>query len=84
MSSYIIPEDKANHCIYGAVAFLVMLAVFTQFKVAGSDIAAAISVLAGAVVWELYRKYRYDYKPDIFDVLWSMAGPCACLVARVL
>lgn len=78
----LIPEDKANHCIYGAVAFLVMLALFTQLGATMPDVAAALLVLAGAIVWELYRKFRLDYKIDLLDVAWSMAGPGLCLVAR--
>lgn len=84
MSSVLIPEDKANHCIYGAVSFLVTFVLLIQLGITAPDIAAALLVLIGAFVWEIYRKYRYDYNIDVFDVLWSMAGPGICLVARAL
>jgi hypothetical protein len=84
MNNILIPEDKANHCIYGAVAFLVMLFLFKYFGVVAPAISAALAVLVAAVGWELFRKYRYDYRIDPFDILASIAGPGLCLVARVL
>ena len=50
MNSIYLPQDKANHCIYGAVIALAVLLLATQFPALSlrpRDLALAAAVLAG-------------------------------------
>jgi hypothetical protein len=71
----IIPHDKANHFIYGLVAFAV------AFPVVGEYIALVfVAILGGAK--EVYDyQHRDVHTPSTADAIWTIAGGVlGCLI----
>lgn len=70
----IIPQDKANHFIYGSVIFLIGNFVYLSSQ------HGLLLTLFFALGKEMYDSL--DHKPDWKDVLWTMLGAVvACLSA---
>lgn len=69
----LIPQDKANHFIYGAV-------IFTLGNAWLGTENGILLALFFAIGKEMYD--ALDHKPDWKDVLWTMIGAgVACLAA---
>lgn len=65
----IIPQDKANHFIYGSVIFSIV------FLLNGSTLSAFVSVLVIAFMKELYDALHIETNtPDLMDVLFTILG----------
>lgn len=70
----VIPQDKANHFVYGAVIFTVAYVLFTIAGLPALPIAAG-AVVGFAVGKEVYDKmHKENHTPDIKDALATMAG----------
>lgn len=69
----VIPGDKANHFVYGAVIFLIGNYTLTSLN-------GMLLALFFALGKEMYD--ALDSKPDWKDVVWTMIGAgVACLSA---
>lgn len=74
IDAIVIPRDKANHFIYGALLFTIF-----NFIYLGSQ-AALLVALFFACGKEMYDSL--SGKPDIKDIVWTMLGAgVACLAA---
>lgn len=68
MNLPMIPQDKANHMIYGLVIFTVPAVLFTALVGLGVCVIAAFSK-------ELYDlQHKDSHTPDIYDAIWTIAG----------
>lgn len=67
--SPIIPEDKANHFIYGSVITALSMIVFNHV--------VSFGICFGmAAAKELFDKYDHkpNSNPDFYDFLWTLLG----------
>ena len=62
-----LPQDKANHFVYGVVMFTLLLLIKSP------EIALAIVVVIG-VAKEVYDKYSGTGTPDVLDAVATMCG----------
>lgn len=70
----LIPQDKANHIVYGAVIFAAAYALFTFAGLPALPIAAGMVVIA-AVAKEMWdRAHKETHTPDPLDALATIAG----------
>ena len=70
----VIPGDKANHFIYGALLFTIFNFVYLSSQ------SGLLVALFFAIGKEMYD--ALDSKPDWKDVVWTMVGAgIACLAA---
>lgn len=76
----VVPQDKANHFLYGAVIFSAV------YVVAFFAALPALPIAAGAVVGigvgkEIYdRRNKETHTPDIKDALATVAGGVVCAI----
>ena len=79
-----LPADKANHAIYGALIFLLALAILRRPDVAyGLVVAAAVG--KEALDWlSNQRSERPTHGVEWFDALATCAGGAVPLLARML
>lgn len=63
----LIPQDKANHAIYGALIFFVL-----QFFVA--PVIALVVVVTVAFIKEVYDRVSGTGTSDVLDFLVTIAG----------
>lgn len=70
----VIPQDKANHIVYGSVIFAAAYALFTFAGLPALPIAAGAVVLAavGKEVWD--RIHCDKHTPDLMDAVATMVG----------
>lgn len=68
MNLPLIPQDKANHFIYGLVIFMVVAILLTPVIGLGACTVAAF----GKEVYDLQHKDRHT--PDIYDAIWTIIG----------
>lgn len=70
----IIPQDKANHIVYGSVIFTAAYVIFGFAGLPALPIAAG-AVVVLAVAKEIYdRAHRATHTPDPMDALATIAG----------
>lgn len=79
----VIPQDKANHAVYGAVIFNIALP-FTSALLALAAV-AALAVAKEAVDWLRNRRARQAGLPaphgvEPLDALATLAGGAACFL----
>ena len=70
-----IPHDKANHFIYGLIAFAVAFPIVREY----------IALLLVAVLGSAKEVYDYQHRdvhnPSIADAMWTIAGGVVgCLI----
>jgi len=63
-----LPQDKANHVIYGLALFIVGLLIV------GSPLAGMILCVVGAIAKELSDKWIIKGTPEVQDFLATVAG----------
>ena len=64
----LIPQDKANHFIYGLLIFTLISTLLNVMFGLGVCIVAAFAK-------ELYDlQHKTIHTPDIYDALWTIAG----------
>lgn len=68
MTLPLIPQDKANHFVYGAVVGALVAAV------TGYPNAALVSAVVLGFVKEMYDLATKTGTPDWRDVVWTAAG----------
>lgn len=72
----VIPEDKANHFIYGCLIYSLSSLIFT--------IPYSLLIVAVIVALkELYDKYTPGSIPDIMDWVWTMLGCLPVLLIQI-
>jgi len=72
----VIPEDKANHFIYGCLIYSLSSLIFT--------IPYSLLIVAViAALKELYDKYVPGSTPDIMDWVWTMLGCLPVLLIQI-
>jgi len=78
----LIPQDKANHVIYGAVICLLVTLLLVHFAVANAQV---FGLLASLIVGG--AKEVYDYftggDPDVVDAICTLLGGLAIFIAGV-
>ena len=79
-----LPQDKANHALYGSLIFLAALAIFRR-----PDAAYALVVLAAvgkeALDWlSNQRSEKPTHGVEWFDALATCAGGAVPLLARMI
>lgn len=80
MSLPLIPQDKANHIVYGSVIFAAAYALFSFAGLPALPIAAGIVVIA-AVAKELWdRAHKETHTPDPLDALATIGGGALCAI----
>lgn len=73
----VIPEDKANHFIYGCLIYSLSSLIFT--------IPYSLLIVAViAALKELYDKYVPGSTPDIMDWVWTMLGCLPVLLIQII
>ena len=72
IKAMVIPQDKANHFVYGAVIFMLGNAWL------GSQNGVLLALFF-ALGKEMYD--ALDHKPDWKDVLWTMLGAGVCCLS---
>lgn len=78
MSLPLIPQDKANHIVYGSVIFAAAYALFSFAGLPALPIAAGMVVIAAVAkeVWD--RAHKETHTPDPVDALATIAGGVVC------
>ena len=64
----VVPEDKANHLIYGLFIFIISNLIFSDFLISIS-ICTVIAILK-----EVYDHYHEDHTASFLDVIYTIAG----------
>lgn len=74
----LIPQDKANHFIYGLI-------IFTSISpILGVLFGLGICIVA-AFMKELYDlQHKAIHTPDIYDAIWTIAGGVTGLIISLL
>jgi VanZ family protein len=73
----VIPEDKANHFIYGCVIYTLSCLLFTiPFSL------LIVAVIAALKEW--HDKYVPGSTPDIMDWIWTMLGCLPVLLIQII
>ena len=73
----VIPEDKANHFIYGCVIYTLSCLLFTiPFSL------LIVAIIAALKEW--HDKYIPGSKPDIMDWIWTMLGCLPVLLIQII
>jgi hypothetical protein len=73
-----LPQDKANHALYGASIYLVA-ALFV-----GPLLALGLSCVAGALKEVYDRLHKDAHTPDAWDWLATTAGGLVCFAAHLI
>lgn len=68
MNLPMLPQDKANHMIYGLIIFTVTAILFDAVIGLGICSIAAFS----KELYDLQHKDRHT--PDIYDAIWTIVG----------
>lgn len=69
----LIPQDKANHAVYGSAIFTAV-AVLAAFLGGLPLLAGLAAVTAVAIVKEIYDKVSGTGTPDPWDFVWTVGG----------
>lgn len=77
MSLPLIPADKANHAVYGAL--IACLGALTLGATAG-----AVLCVVAAVGKELYDRVSGKGNPEALDAAWTVVGGALVLAPLVL
>lgn len=77
MKKLLIPVDKANHFIAGALIYCIASLFLTPI------VALAPVTIIGAAK-EVYDKYSKKGTPDIIDFLYTVAGALPVLLTHIL
>lgn len=81
-SKLLIPQDKANHFIYGLILAIIGAIIFAIIGLNFLIGAIVFSVVFGALK-ELYDKYSGKGDPDIRDFLATCAGVLPIVICRL-
>ena len=74
----LIPQDKANHFIYGLLIFTMISTILNVVFGLGVCIVAAFTK-------ELYDlQHKQTHTPDIYDFIWTVAGGIVGLIVSFL
>jgi len=76
----LIPEDKANHAVYGQAFFMLLVRVLETLNTLEAKYVAFGITLAVAIAWEVVRQYWLDYKIDPLDIAASVSLPLLSVV----
>lgn len=71
-----LPQDKANHYVYGLVLFVVLQAVLPEPAAFGI-------VFVVAWLWELYSARTKKGSVDGLDILATVAGAAAGFICTI-
>lgn len=84
MSLPLIPIDKANHIVYGAVIFAAAYALFTFAGLPALPIAAGMVVIAAVAkeVWD--RAHKETHTSDPLDALATIGGGALCSIPVII
>ena len=73
----VIPEDKANHFIYGCVIYTLSCLLFTiPFSL------LIVAIIAALKEW--HDKYVPGSTPDIMDWVWTMLGRLPVFLIQII
>jgi hypothetical protein len=73
----LVPQDKANHYIYGSVIYFIT-------SLCLSPILSLIVVLLIAFLKELYDYKTKKGTPEVMDIVWTMIGGLTIMVTQIL
>jgi hypothetical protein len=76
MTLPLIPQDKANHFIYGCIIYFLVSTYLTPIQTMG------VVTLTASI------KELYDYKtktgtPELMDVVWTLLGALTILITQI-
>lgn len=80
MSLPVLPQDKANHFVYGAV--IMALSALVVQPLQALAIVGAFAVLKEGVDWCLKRKGG-KHGVEVLDILATVAGGVVCLLPLI-
>ena len=77
MTLPLIPQDKANHFIYGCILYFLVSTYLTPIQAMG------VVTLTASI------KELYDYKtktgtPEIKDIIWTIMGALPLFIKQVI
>lgn len=73
----LIPQDKANHFIYGCLIYFVLQVILTP-------VFALIATSGIAIAKEVYDKKSKKGTPEILDALYTIAGAIPLFTLEIL
>jgi hypothetical protein len=75
VTKFSLKTDKLAHFAIGSVLAIIFLPLhFFGLSIVSAALITSSSVLAFAVIWELYRAYEYEFDIDLWDIAFTVAG----------